>query len=118
VAFYYVLKAGGFRTGGINFDAKIRRQSIDPQDLIAAHVGGIDACAHGLKAAAAVIEAGGLDRFVEERYAGWRGKEGRAILAGKRSLEDLAARVAREKIDPAPKSGRQEHLENLIARHV
>ncbi len=118
VAFYYVLQAGGFKTGGINFDAKICRQSIDPQDLIAAHMGGIDACAHGLKAAAAVIEDGGLDRFVEERYAGWRGKEGRAILAGKRSLEELAARVAREKIDPAPKSGRQEHLENLIARHV
>ena len=118
VAFYYVLKAGGFKTGGINFDAKIRRQSIDPQDLIAGHVGGIDACAHGLKAAAAVVEDGGLDRFVEERYAGWRGKEGRAILAGKRSLEELAARVAREKIDPAPKSGRQEQLENLIGRYV
>ena len=118
IAFYYLLQAGGFKTGGLNFDAKIRRQSIDPQDLIVAHVGGIDACAHALKIAAAIVTDGGLDRFVDERYAGWRGKEGRAILAGKRPLEDLAQRVAREAIDPAPKSGRQEHLENLIARYV
>jgi xylose isomerase len=118
IAFYHLLQAGGFKTGGLNFDAKIRRQSIDPEDLIAAHVGGIDTCAHALKIAAAIIEDGGLDRFVDERYAGWRGREGRAILAGKRSLDDLAARVARAAIDPAPKSGRQEYLENLIARYT
>jgi xylose isomerase len=86
--------------------------------LIVAHVGGLDTCAHALKIAAAIIGDGGLDRFVDERYAGWRGREGRAILAGKRSLDQVAARVSREAIDPVPKSGRQEYLENLIARYI
>jgi xylose isomerase len=118
LAFYYLLQGGGFKTGGLNFDAKIRRQSLDPEDLIVAHVGGLDTCAHALKIAAAIIEDGGLDRFVDERYAGWRGREGRAVLAGKRSLDQIAARVTREAIDPVPKSGRQEYLEKLIARYI
>lgn len=70
LAFYEILKMGGFTTGGTNFDAKIRRQSLDPEDLILAHVGGMDACAAGLKAAARMLEDGALERARTERYAG------------------------------------------------
>src|SRR5690606_1043076 len=71
LAYYHILKAGGFSTGGTNFDAKLRRQSIDPQDLLYGHIGGMDICARGLKAAAAIIEDGSYDAFLDERYAGW-----------------------------------------------
>ena len=118
VAIYYILKAGGFTTGGFNFDAKLRRQSLDPVDLVAAHVGGMDICARGLLAAAAIIEDGGLDGQLAERYSGWDGAEGRAILAGERDLVTIAARVKRDRLDPQPVSGRQERLENLVNRFV
>jgi xylose isomerase len=114
LAIYYILQAGGFDTGGMNFDAKIRRQSIDPDDLLEAHVGSIDAAARALLNAAKIIEDGKLDAFVADRYAGWDGKEGKAILAGKRTLDDLSASVLKRKLDPQPKSGKQEHLERLI----
>jgi xylose isomerase len=103
LACYTILQAGGFGTGGFNFDAKIRRQSIDPDDLLIAHVASMDACARGLLIAAAMIEDGKLADFVNERYAGWNGKEGRAILAGKRSLDDLSDYVLKKKIEPQPK---------------
>ncbi len=118
LALYYILKAGGLGTGGLNFDAKIRRQSIDPADLLHAHVGGMDVCARALLMAAAMIEDGALARAASERYAGWDTTEGRAILAGKRSLADLAARVDREGLEPQPRSGRQEYLENLVNRYL
>ncbi|WP_440589618.1 xylose isomerase [Pelagibacterium mangrovi] len=118
LAYYHILKAGGFSTGGTNFDAKLRRQSIDPQDLLYGHIGGMDICARGLKAAAAIIEDGSYDAFLDERYAGWKGAEALAMLKGERTLEDIAARVEAEGIDPQPKSGRQEYLENLINRFV
>ncbi len=111
---YYILKAGGLGNGGYNFDAKIRRQSIDPDDLLIAHVNSMDACARGLLIAAAMIEDGKLDGFIEERYAGWNSREGRAILAGKRSLDDLSDYVLKKKLDPQPKSGKQEYLEGLL----
>jgi xylose isomerase len=117
-AFYHILKAGGFTTGGLNFDAKVRRQSIDPADLLYGHIGGLDTCAEALISAARLIQDGKYDRFLAERYAGWDGDEGKAMLAGKRSLEDIAARVARDGIEPKPKSGRQEFLENLLNRYV
>ena len=116
VAFYEILKAGGFTTGGVNFDAKIRRQSLDPADLILGHVGGMDTCARALKAAAALIEDGAFDRARAERYAGWAGPKAQAMLKG--SLEDAAARVLAEGLEPQPKSGRQERLENLWNRFV
>jgi len=115
LALYYILQAGGLGSGGFNFDAKIRRQSLDPEDLLHAHVGGMDVCARGLLAAARMIEDGALAGHVAARYASWDADEGRAVLAGERSLEDLAARVERE---PQPVSGRQEYLENLINRYV
>ena len=93
LVFHEMLKGGGFTTGGLNFDAKIRRQSIDPDDLIHAHVGSMDACARALLAAADMLDAGALTAPLTERYAGWAGPEGRAILAGQRSLADLADRA-------------------------
>lgn len=110
----HILKAGGFQTGGFNFDAKLRRQSIDPEDLFLAHIGGVDVLARALVSAAAIIEDGRLDRARGERYAGWSSPEGKRILAGDVSLVDLADGAS----DPAPRSGRQEHLENLINAFV
>jgi xylose isomerase len=116
LAYYYILKSGGFTSGGTNFDAKIRRQSIDAEDLVAAHVGGMDICARGLKAAAAMIEDGGLEAALIDRYAGWNTPEARTILNS--TLDDIAARVLSDGINPAPTSGRQEKLENYVNRFV
>ncbi len=116
LAYYHVLKSGGFSKGGTNFDAKLRRQSIDAEDLIAAHVGGMDICARGLKAAAAMIEDGGLDTAMSERYAGWEAPEAQAMLTS--DLAAIAQRVQDETINPEPRSGRQEQLENYVNRFV
>ncbi|MEP7345663.1 MAG: xylose isomerase [Gemmatimonadaceae bacterium] len=118
LCFYYLLKAGGFTTGGLNFDAKIRRQSIDPADLLEAHVGSIDACARALIAAERMTTDGLLQEAVTQRYAAWDGAEGQAILAGKRSLDDLSEDVLRTSLEPAPRSGRQEHLERLVGKYL
>ncbi|WP_417628662.1 xylose isomerase [Pararhodobacter aggregans] len=116
LAYYEVLKAGGFTTGGTNFDAKIRRQSLDPEDLILAHVGGMDACAAGLKAAAAMLTDGRLEEQRAQRYAGWDKPEGKALLSS--DLTSIARLVEDKKLDPRPRSGRQERLENLVSRFV
>jgi xylose isomerase len=118
LAYYQVLQAGGFKTGGTNFDAKLRRQSLDPEDLLIGHIGAMDCCARGLKAAARMIEDKALSEPLAERYTGWKSTEGKAILAGERSLEDLAERVVNKKIEPQPRSGRQEYLENIVNRYV
>ncbi|MHB1111002.1 MAG: xylose isomerase, partial [Devosia sp.] len=118
LAFHQILKAGGLGKGGFNFDAKVRRQSIDPADLLHGHVGGLDVLARSLKAAAAIIEDGTYDRIIDERYAGWQEKEAQAMLSGKRSLEQIAKRVEKENLNPQPCSGQQEYLENLINRFV
>ncbi|WP_283966996.1 xylose isomerase [Tritonibacter sp. AK171] len=118
LAYYHILKHGGFTSGGTNFDAKLRRQSIDPEDLLMAHVGGMDICARGFKAAAAMIEDGTLDQFVTDRYAGWQRDDAQDMLSGKLSLDDIAHRVEAEDINPKPRSGRQEYLENVINRFV
>ncbi len=115
-AYYEILKAGGFTTGGTNFDAKLRRQSLDPEDLIAAHAGAMDVCARALKAAAALLEDGALERARADRYAGWDTPAARAMLEG--DLAAAAARVEAEAIEPEPRSGRQERLENLWNRFV
>ena len=116
LAFYEILRAGGFATGGTNFDAKLRRQSLDPEDLILAHVGGMDACAAGLKAAAAMLEDGALEAARTARYAGWDTETGKALLAS--DLAGIEAKVRAEDINPQPRSGRQERLENLANRHL
>ncbi|WP_372421818.1 xylose isomerase [Salinarimonas chemoclinalis] len=116
LAYYEILRAGGFTTGGTNFDAKLRRQSLDPVDLVAAHVGGMDVCARGLIAAAAMLEDGGLERMRAERYAGWDRPEAKAMLSS--DLAAIAARVEADGLDPQPRSGRQERLENWVNRFV
>ena len=118
LAYYHILQGGGFTTGGTNFDAKLRRQSVEPEDLLIAHIGGMDVCARALKAAAAMIEDKALSDFVDERYAGWDGGEGQAMLAGERSFEEIEARVLRDDVQPAARSGRQEMLENIVNRYV
>ncbi|MEQ8296743.1 MAG: xylose isomerase [Nitratireductor sp.] len=118
LAYYQILRGGGFTSGGTNFDAKLRRQSLDPADLLYAHIGGMDCCARGLMAAAAMIEDEALAGPVDERYAGWNHSEARAMLAGERTLEAIAARVVGEGIEPVPRSGRQEYLENVVNRYV
>ncbi len=111
-----ILKHGGFTTGGLNFDSKIRRQSIDPADLLIAHVASMDACARGLLAAETMLADGALDAPLAERYAGWQAPEPQAILAGQRSLEQVAE--AALALDPQPRSGRQEYLEGVLNRYV
>ncbi|SER03495.1 D-xylose isomerase [Faunimonas pinastri] len=117
LAFYEILKAGGFTSGGMNFDAKIRRQSIDPEDLLYAHVGSMDAIARGLEGAAKMLEEGDLKSFVDERYSGWDSGIGQEILKGEKSLDDLAKYVEEKNLDPQPKSGRQEYLESMVNRY-
>ena len=116
LAYYHILQAGGFSTGGTNFDAKLRRQSLDAEDLLAAHIGAMDVCARGLKAAAAMIEDEALRAPLAARYAGWEAPAAQAMLAG--GLDDIAARVLDEGINPAPRSGQQEKLENIVNRYV
>ena len=118
LAMYQLMIGGGFTTGGINFDAKLRRQSISPDDLIEAHAGAIDLCARALLIAERMIDDGTLQQQMQERYAGWDGSEGRAILKGRRSLAALAAMVDKKRIEPQPVSGRQERFENLVNRYL
>ncbi|MCA0940106.1 xylose isomerase [Salipiger pacificus] len=115
-AYYEVIKAGGFTTGGTNFDAKLRRQSLDPEDLILGHAGAMDVCARGLKAAAALLEDGTLEALRAERYADWETGENKALLTS--DLASIEARVRDRAINPEPRSGRQERLENLWNRYV
>jgi xylose isomerase len=116
LALYTVLQGGGFTTGGLNFDAKVRRQSIDPVDLFHGHIGAMDVCARALLDAERIIRDGELARVVHDRYAGWRTSFGRDILSGKAGLESLATHVLALDHDVAPTSGRQEYLENLVNR--
>ena len=107
----------GFATGGFNFDAKLRRQSVDPDDLYLAHIGGIDTIARALLAAADVVTSGELERLKQERYRGWSGELGKQITSGALDLASLADLATQKGLDPAPRSGRQELAESIIARH-
>lgn len=107
----------GFATGGFNFDAKLRRQSVDPDDLYLAHIGGIDTIARALLAAADVVTSGELERLKQERYRGWSGELGKQITSGALDLASLADLATAQGLDPAPRSGRQELAESIIARH-
>ncbi len=118
LAVYEILKAGGFSTGGFNFDTKLRRQSMDRTDLFHAHIGGIDTLARSLLVAAGMVESGELERHRTARYAGWNGDLGRSILSGDAILEGIAGRVAVGEIDPKPVSGRQELLENVVNQQI
>jgi len=112
-----ILAMGGLTTGGLNFDAKVRRQSHDELDLFYAHIGGMDAFARGLEIAHAIKEDGRLAGHVEERYKGWDSGFGADLLAGRVSLEDAGAHALAAG-EPKRKSGRQEMLENLVNEFV
>jgi xylose isomerase len=116
LAIYTILKGGGFTTGGFNFDAKVRRQSIDPADLFHGHIGAMDICARALLAAERMIEDGELEDSLNARYAGWHAPLGVATLAGATTLEKLSDHALNRDKDIDPRSGRQEYLENLVNR--
>ena len=118
LALYEIVRAGGFTTGGFNFDTKLRRQSMDRYDLFHAHIGGIDTLARSLLVAADMIDAKTLEAPQAERYAGWEGELGSAILGGGVSLAELGERVAAGELDPRPVSGRQEELENAVNQRI
>jgi xylose isomerase len=115
---YEILKAGGFTTGGFNFDAKLRRPSIDAADLFYAHIGGMDTMALALEKAVAMIENDYLGEFVAKRYADWSQHLGQDILAGHHSLESLAQYAVDNHITPTKVSGHQEYLENIVNRFI
>jgi xylose isomerase len=117
-ALYYILQNGGFQNGGNNFDAKVRRQSIDPADLFHGHIGGVDILARSLLNAAAMIEGGELEAVITDRYAGWKSADAQAMLTGKSSLEAISDAAVAAGIDPHPRSGRQEYVENLVSRYI
>lgn len=106
----HIILDGGFTKGGFNFDAKLRRQSINVEDLFIGHIGGIDVLARALTIAIKMIEDKFLENFKKERYKKWQQKEGQEILSGKLTLEDLAKGAT----NPNPKSGNQELLEKYI----
>ena len=118
LALYLILQAGGFTTGGLNFDAKVRRQSIDPADMFHGHIGGMDVAARALLVAEKMVADGRLARHVDARYAGWRTGFGQEVLAGKMGLDQVAARVLERNQDTLPVSGRQEMLENLLTNYL
>ena len=113
-----VLLKYGLGSGGVNFDAKVRRESFEPVDLFHAHVGGMDAFARGLKIAAQIRADGELDSFVKSRYSSWDGELGQKIESGQASLKELEAYMLEKGEADANQSGRQEMLENLINRYL
>jgi len=107
----------GFATGGFNFDAKLRRQSVDATDLYLAHIGGIDTISRALLAAADIVTDGALEKLKQKRYEGWGGELGKRITSGELSLASLADLATEKALNPAPRSGKQELAESIIARH-
>ncbi|EKD70916.1 MAG: hypothetical protein ACD_46C00329G0001, partial [uncultured bacterium] len=115
LALYFILQNGGFTTGGFNFDTKLRRQSIDLDDMFYSHIGGIDSLARALLLAAQMIEKGEVAHFVKERYAHWNSAFGKKIADHAMDFEKIAALSLEKNLNPKPISGRQEMLENTIA---
>ncbi|MFM0641221.1 xylose isomerase [Paraburkholderia metrosideri] len=118
LAFYEILKHGGFTTGGMNFDAKVRRQSVDADDLFFGHIGAIDNLALAVERAATLIENDRLEQFKRQRYAGWESEFGRKILTGDYSLSTLATDALTRGLNPQHASGRQEQLENVVNQAI
>ena len=112
-----ILRMGGFTKGGLNFDAKVRRESFEPVDLFHAHIGGMDAFARGLKTAHAIIEDGRLDDFVKNRYSSWDSGIGAEIENREVGFAQLEA-YSLSHAEPTVESGRQEMLENLINEFI
>ena len=118
LAMYAILKAGGFTTGGLNFDAKIRRNSVDPADLFEAHIGGMDAFAVGLEIADRIIKDGVIPGFVKKRYASFNSGDGAKFEKGELSLEDLAKTGGVKYGNTGLSSGKQEYLENVFNKYL
>lgn len=118
MALYYILKGGGFKNGGANFDAKVRRQSIDAADLFHGHIGGMDLLARALMNAAEMIESDRLQAFKDNRYKGWTSGMGASMLSGSADLDAMAAYALDKNTSPAPISGGQELLENYVTNNV
>ncbi len=116
LAMYTIVRAGGLGNGGFNFDAKLRRQSIDPLDLLVAHVAGLDTLALGLLNAERLVQSGLIEGVLRERYAGWDAELGRGILDGTRDLASVADYAIERDLRPRPRSGQQELLEHRLAR--
>jgi len=114
LALYEILRAGGFGHGGFNFDAKVRRQSMDAADILHGHIGALDTLALALKSAVRLLESQELERFREARYAGWQAALGQQILGGDMTLAQLAEHAFAAQLQPQPVSGRQEWLENRV----
>ncbi len=113
-AMLQIIRNGGFGNGGTNFDAKLRRNSTDPEDIFIAHISGMDALARALLNAAAIVEESPIPAMVKERYASFDGGKGKEFEEGKLSLEDLVA-YAKEHGEPAKTSGKQELYETIVA---
>ncbi len=118
LATYEILKAGGFKNGGFNFDSKVRRQSLDEVDLFHGHIAAMDVLALSLERAAAMVQNDQLQKFKDQRYAGWQQPFGKAVLAGDFSLESLAQKAFADELNPQAVSGRQEMLENVVNRFI
>jgi xylose isomerase len=116
-ALLIILEGGGFKGGGINFDAKRRRNSTDPADLFHAHIGGIDLFARALVIADKILQQGEYQKIRTDRYASFDSGKGAAFEKGSLRLEDLRE-IAIAGGEPATISGRQEYLENLINRNI
>jgi xylose isomerase len=115
---HVLLKYGGFTTGGLNFDAKVRRESFEPVDLFHAHIGGMDAFARGLKIAAAMQKEGLLDKLQQERYASWTTGVGADITASKHNFKSLEKYMLEKGEAAANQSGRQELIENIVNMYL
>ena len=118
MAFYHIYSIGGFKRGGLNFDAKIRRQSTDPEDLFYAHIGGMDIAAKTLLAVEKMIKDKELTDYVQNRYKDWNAELGNFIHEKNTSLESIAAQVIDRNLDPQPRSGNQELLENMVNKYL
>jgi len=118
LAMFSILKAGGIGSGGFNFDAKLRRPSVDIEDLFYAHIGGMDAYALAYKLAVKIRAEGKLEAFVADRYASFDSGYGASIENGKIGFKALEKLVLTKLGEPKPKSGRQEYLENLLNTYL
>jgi xylose isomerase len=118
LAMISILRAGGLGTGGFNFDAKLRRPSIDLEDLFHAHIGGMDAYALAWKIARRVLADGKLEKFVANRYASYDSGYGREIETGRANFRQLEKLVLTKLGEPTPRSGKQEYLENLMMSYL
>ena len=112
-----ILEAGGFKTGGVNFDAKTRRNSTDPEDVFYAHIGGMDTFARALLTAQAIIDNGEYSKLRKNRYASFDNGKGKQFEQGKMALEELRS-LALKNGEPQQVSGRQEYYENLISKFI